>query len=121
MFHSHVNASIGLFWLLLGLVEEDKISVKDPAFSLTSAFGRLLLMTYVVCTVIVALNMLIAMMNNSFDRIMVSLINRPGACYVAYTTAGQGMVFGLSVLNGVYNFMIVYPKQDLNSVVLNRM
>jgi len=67
---SHVNASIGLFWLLLGLVEEDKISVKDPAFSLTSAFGRLFLMTYVVCTVIVALNMLIAMMNNSFDRIM---------------------------------------------------
>jgi len=77
MFHSHVNALIGLFWLLLGLVEEDKISVKDPAFRLTSAFGRLFLMTYVVCMVIVALNMLIAMMNNSFDRIMVSLVG-PG-------------------------------------------
>lgn len=71
---SHVNASIGLFWLLLGLVEEDKISVEDPAFSLTATFGRLFLMAYVVCTVIVALNMLIAMMNNSFDRIMVSVL-----------------------------------------------
>ena len=62
-----------MFWLLLGLVEEDKISVEDPAFSLTSTFGRIFMIAHVVCTVIVALNMLIAMMNNSFDRIMVSL------------------------------------------------
>ena len=55
-------------------MEEDKISVRDPAFSLTATFGRLFLMAYVVCTVIVALNMLVAMMNNSFDRIMVSML-----------------------------------------------
>ena len=60
-----------MFWLLLGLVEEDKISVKDPAFSLTSTFGHLFVIAHVICTVIVALNMLIAMMNNSFNRIMV--------------------------------------------------
>ncbi|XP_022789684.1 short transient receptor potential channel 4-like isoform X3 [Stylophora pistillata] len=66
----HKTAFIALFWLLLGLVEEDKIDVKDPAFTLTATFGRLFLMAYVVCTVIVALNMLIAMMNNSFERIM---------------------------------------------------
>ena len=36
---------------------------------------------------------------------------------MACTDARQGMVFGLSVLNGVSNFMIVsYPKQGLNSV-----
>ena len=53
-------------------MEEDKISVEDPAFSLTATFGRVFMIAHVVCTVIVALNMLIAMMNNSFDRIMVS-------------------------------------------------
>lgn len=70
-----MNASIGLFWMLFGVVEEEKISVQDPDFVLIAAFGRLLLMTYMVCTVIVALNMLVAMMNNSFDRIMVSLLD----------------------------------------------
>ena len=62
-----------MFWLLLGLVEEDKITVKDPAFSLTSTFGHLFVIAHVICTVIVALNMLIAMMNNSFNRIMVNI------------------------------------------------
>lgn len=62
-----------MFWLLLGLVEEDKITVKDPAFSLTSTFGHLFVIAQVICTVIVALNMLIAMMNNSFNRIMVNI------------------------------------------------
>lgn len=63
-----------MFWLLLGLVEEENISVEDPAFTLTSTFGRIFIVAHVVCTVIVALNMLIAMMNNSFDRIMVSFL-----------------------------------------------
>ena len=52
-------------------MEEDKIRVDDPAFYLTQLFGRLGFLIYLVCTVIVALNMLIAMMNNSFDRVMV--------------------------------------------------
>ena len=69
---SHPNSLLALFWLLLGLLEEGDIAVKDPSFRLTSAFGRLFLMAYVICTVIVALNMLIAMMNNSFEKIMVS-------------------------------------------------
>ena len=68
---SHVNAFIDLFWLLLGLVEEEKIAVEDPDFHLTAIFGRLFFTVYVICMVIVGLNMLIAMMNNSFDRIMV--------------------------------------------------
>ena len=54
-------------------MEEDKIRVDDPAFYLTQLFGRLGFLVYLVCTVIVALNMLIAMMNNSFDRVMVGL------------------------------------------------
>ena len=61
-----------MFWLLLGNVDEDKIAVDDPAFALTSTFGLFFIIAHVICTVIVALNMLIAMMNNSFNRIMVS-------------------------------------------------
>ena len=45
--------------------------MKDPDFHLTATFGRLFFAVYVICMVIVGLNMLIAMMNNSFDRIMV--------------------------------------------------
>ena len=70
----HTDTFIGMFWLLLGLVEEDKIVVEDPAFKLSSTFGRIFMIAHVVCTIIVALNMLIAMMNNSFDKIMVSLL-----------------------------------------------
>ena len=68
---SHPNSLLAMFWLLFGLVEERDIAVKDPSFRLTSAFGRLFLIAYVICTVIVALNMLIAMMNNSFEKIRV--------------------------------------------------
>ena len=48
--------------------------MKDPDFHLTAAFGRLFLIVYVICMVIVGLNMLIAMMNNSFERIMVRVM-----------------------------------------------
>ena len=72
--------------MLLGNVEEDKIQVDDPAFGLISLFGRLFLIAYVVCASIVALNMLIAMMNNSYERIMVGVFEYVQelrmACYV---------------------------------------
>ena len=61
-----------MFWLLLGSVEDDELNVEDPAFHLTSIFGRIFIIGHAICTVIVALNMLIAMMNNSFNRVMVS-------------------------------------------------
>ena len=112
MFHSHEDALIGLFWLLLGLVEEDKISVKDPAFHLTSAFGRLFLMTYVVSMVIVALNMLIAMMNNSFERIMVSLIGPGQVMSVNFVICSkQGPKMEGAVLNRVGILGLYCPKQ----------
>ena len=63
-----------MFWLLLGAVEDEKISVEDPTFFLIATFGRIFVIAHVVCTVIVALNMLIAMMNNSFNRIMVRFL-----------------------------------------------
>ena len=63
-----------MFWLLLGNVEDEKISVEDPTFFLIATFGHIFVIAHVVCTVIVALNMLIAMMNNSFNRIMVRFL-----------------------------------------------
>ena len=75
--HSHVNTGLDLFWLLLGVFDHEKISVKDPAFRVFSFFGHLFLIVYVVCMVIVALNMLIAMMNKSFENITVSRQDHP--------------------------------------------
>ncbi len=60
--------------MLVGYIDEDKIMVDDPAFNLTSSFACLFLVAYSVCTTIVALNMLIAMMNSSFNRVMVSAL-----------------------------------------------
>ena len=71
----HTDTFIATFWLLLGNIEEEKIVVKDPAFKLVSSFGRIFMVAHVVCTVIVALNMLIAMMNNSFENIMVNFLS----------------------------------------------
>ncbi|PFX26235.1 Short transient receptor potential channel 5 [Stylophora pistillata] len=65
----HDLTAYGLIWLLFGNVDEDKILVDDPAFSLISVFGRIFLIAYVVCVSMVALNMLIAMMNNSYETI----------------------------------------------------
>lgn len=64
-----------LFWLLFGGGgEEDNISVEDPRFNLTADFGRLFMAAYAVCTIFTALNMLVAMMNNSYNKIMVSRV-----------------------------------------------
>ena len=80
MLHSHVNAGNGLFWLLLGNYKEEKVTVKDPDFRATSICGHIFMIVYAICMAIVALNMLIAMMNNSFQRCMVSVLTPPLLC-----------------------------------------
>ena len=74
--HSHWNALSSLFWLLLGIYDEEKVGVEDPVFVAMSIAGQIFMIVYVVCMVIVALNMLIAMMSKSYDRIMVSILTR---------------------------------------------
>ncbi|XP_067017231.1 short transient receptor potential channel 4-like [Acropora muricata] len=69
-FASHWNTFSSLFWLLLGIYNEEKLIVKDPSFVAMSITGQIFMIVYVVCMVVVALNMLIAMMNNSYERIM---------------------------------------------------
>ena len=74
--YSYRNTLSSLFWLLLGIYDEEKVMVKDPSFVTMSITGQFFMIVYVVCMVIVALNMLIAMMNNSYERIMVSILTR---------------------------------------------
>ena len=81
MLDSHWNVLNGLFWLLLGNYDEEKVRVKDSDFRTTSICGHIFMIVYVICMVIVALNMLIAMMNNSFQRCMVSILTPPLLCY----------------------------------------
>ncbi|XP_078384472.1 short transient receptor potential channel 4-like isoform X1 [Oculina patagonica] len=73
-FGRHIDVFNEMFWLLVGGVEEENIPVEDPAFVLTSTFGRIFMVAHVICTVMVAINMLIAMMNNSFNKIMENAI-----------------------------------------------
>ncbi|XP_015778813.1 PREDICTED: short transient receptor potential channel 4-like isoform X2 [Acropora digitifera] len=68
-FASYRNTLSTLFWLLLGIYDEEKVMVKDPSFEAMSIAGQIFMIVYVVCMVIVALNMLIAMMNESYERI----------------------------------------------------
>ncbi|XP_074637768.1 short transient receptor potential channel 5-like isoform X2 [Acropora palmata] len=68
-FASHWNALSSLFWLLLGNYDEEKVNVEDRVFVAMSISGQIFMIVYVVCMVIVALNMLIAMMNESYERI----------------------------------------------------
>ena len=71
-FFRHTNTFIILFWLLFdGGGQEESISVQDQNFTLTTEFGRVFMGAYVICTILVAVNMLIAMMDDSFHKIKV--------------------------------------------------
>ena len=73
-FFRHTNTFIVLFWLLFGGGgQEESISVQDQDFTLITKFGRVFMGAYVICTILVALSMLIAMMNDTFHEIKVIL------------------------------------------------
>ena len=62
-----------LFWDLFGLVELDALET-EKNFTITQYTGELLLGLYSIASVVVAINMLIAMMSNSYQRIVVSAL-----------------------------------------------
>ncbi|PFX26205.1 short transient receptor potential channel 4-like isoform X1 [Stylophora pistillata] len=66
----HDLAATFLVSIFLGNVDHDKLKLEDPAFILITEVGRIFLFAYGICTTLVAINMLIAMMTNSFERIM---------------------------------------------------
>ena len=62
-----------LFWALFGLTELSSFETND-AFQMTQNTGKLLFAVYNVSMIVVTMNMLIAMMSNTFQHIEVEII-----------------------------------------------
>ena len=60
-----------MFWALFDQVDQEEFETKNEKLAITQRTGKILFALYSVCAVVVALNMLIAMMSNSFDYITV--------------------------------------------------
>lgn len=64
-----------LFWTMFGMADQTYVDM--PEFVLAEFVGRILYGIYTLIIVIVLLNMLIAMITNSFQKIEVSWRNWP--------------------------------------------
>ena len=62
-----------MFWNLFGMSEVSDLAVTDSGFIITQVAGELLLALFSIISVLVAINMLIAMMSNSYQQVAVSL------------------------------------------------
>lgn len=62
-----------LFWALFGHVDMSTFNTSDQA-QITEVTGHLLFATYSLASVLVALNLLIAMLSNTYKKVDVSLI-----------------------------------------------
>ena len=62
-----------LFWNLFGMSEVSDLAVTGSGFFITQVTGELLLALFSIVSVLVAINMLIAMMSNSYQQVAVSL------------------------------------------------
>ncbi len=60
-----------MFWSLFGLGDPDNVTLGNYKNDLTEVFGSLLYGTYHIASVIVLLNMLVASMTQSFEKILV--------------------------------------------------
>ena len=60
-----------MFWALFDKIELSDFDTKDSTFEITQETGRLLFAMYSILAVLIALNMLIAMMSHSYDYISV--------------------------------------------------
>ena len=61
-----------MFWALFDKIDLDDFETKDKSFEITQETGKVLFAFYSICAVMVALNMLIAMMTHSYENISVS-------------------------------------------------
>ena len=60
-----------IFWSLFGDINHDSFKIDEEPYILISETGVLLFAVFNITAVVVALNMLIAMLNESFTRITV--------------------------------------------------
>lgn len=61
-----------MFWSLFGLSEPDMIELDPYKNDLTETFGTLLFACYHISSIIVLLNMLVASMTLSYEKILVN-------------------------------------------------
>lgn len=69
-FFSLFNSLETLFWSIFGLIDIDRMELKEPHF-ITEWAGKTMFGSYGVISLVVLLNMLIAMMSNSYQYIAV--------------------------------------------------
>ena len=62
-----------LFWALFGHVEMSNFNTNDKA-QITEVTGHLLFATYSLVSVLVAINLLIAMLSNTYKKVDVSFV-----------------------------------------------
>lgn len=62
-----------MFWALFGLGDPNKVSLSPYENQLTETFGLLMYGAYHIASIIVLLNMLIASMTQSYERVLVGL------------------------------------------------
>ena len=60
-----------MFWALFDKIDLDEFETKNHTFEITEKTGKVLFAFYSICAVMVALNMLIAMMSHSYEYISV--------------------------------------------------
>ena len=65
------QSTTSMFWALFDKIDLEDFDTKDKSFNITAQTGRVLFAFYSICAVMVALNMLIAMMTHSYDAISV--------------------------------------------------
>lgn len=83
-----------LFWTMFGVANQDYVDM--PQFVLAEFVGRILYGIFTLVIVIVLLNMLIAMITNSFQKIEVSRFRHLAAA----VRAGPGRVYRLFLTSG---------------------
>jgi hypothetical protein len=63
-----------MFWALFDQTNVDKFETNQRRFGITSETGKIIFAAYLISAVLVGINMLIAMMSNTYNYITVSLI-----------------------------------------------
>ena len=61
-----------MFWALFDQTDLDQFEMADKRFGITRETGKIMFAMFSICAVMVGINMLMAMMNNSFEYIAVS-------------------------------------------------
>ena len=64
-----------MFWALFDKIDLEEFETKDRTFDITQETGKILFAFYSICAIMVALNMLIAMMSHSYEYISVRKTN----------------------------------------------